>query len=242
MRAKLPPLLGLKSVSPSSLVDVDYASLVSGLGRHPVLFSSQLILDFSLLLEVAGTKNGVPVTVLRRLDLTLVPRVPRDRPTSTLCMPGKDEVVSPGLRGGLPFEQRSALAFNMLPGPESAACQRHGRRGDLETDSGCARASLMDDEENHALEGRPVRKVARVSSAAFVNLHPEEAFWLEYRLDRTSEHIAKFVGEKLGRRLEASDARLAVAVAHGGEGKRGAIHSMGTSISWQHTSEGELER
>ena len=67
-----------------------------------------------------------------------------------------------------------------------------------------------------------------ITSPNFTVLHPEEAGWLEQRLDRTAPKVQQFVASSLtGKTLDAKEARLKVAIANTGGGKRALLHSLG---------------
>lgn len=85
--------------------------------------SSQFIFDFAVVISPGPGKH------LERIDITIVPRVSRLRPTATFCKPGS-QYVSPGLRGGIPFAVQRPNAVEGLPGPEYFMCEnmRHERR------------------------------------------------------------------------------------------------------------------
>lgn len=69
-----------------------------------------------------------------------------------------------------------------------------------------------------------------IAEDTFAALHPEEATWLEGRLDKTAVNIQSFVAGKLvGKSLDATQARLRIAVANTGGGKRATMHALGVA-------------
>lgn len=222
------------SIRPTSVLDVGYDKISASFESQETWVASQLIFDFAILLELTGPSTR-PHNVGRtqRLDLTVVPRVRRSRPTSVLCTPGAaSETVSPSLAEGLPFQKAAYMNQAHLAGVDYSSCQ-------LEADFNNLAASSHPPPETGRCE-RPTGSVrvpgqhlstwrTRLSSPEFEELHPEEAFWMRRRLDQTAPALAAFVAAQLpGKKaLEGERARLKVGVVHGGEGKRGALHSIG---------------
>lgn len=69
-----------------------------------------------------------------------------------------------------------------------------------------------------------------LAGTTFAALHPEEAAWLEERLDKTAPSVKAFVERKLvGETLTNDQARLKIAIANSGGGKRAMLHSLGTA-------------
>jgi hypothetical protein len=71
-----------------------------------------------------------------------------------------------------------------------------------------------------------------LDAPGFEDLHPEEATWVEGRLDVTGplmdEFVAAYLGE--GYRLTKAQSRLRIGVAHSGGGKRAAANSFGECV------------
>ena len=65
-------------------------------------------------------------------------------------------------------------------------------------------------------------------SSDYATAHPEEAAWLQGRLDNTAREVQKFVQNKAGLSLNLTQSRLKIAVVHSGGGKRAMLHSLGT--------------
>jgi hypothetical protein len=68
-----------------------------------------------------------------------------------------------------------------------------------------------------------------IAASDYASLHPEEAEWLQERLDKTAPQVQQFVAGKLtgGKTLSPPEARLKIAVANTGGGKRAMLHSLG---------------
>lgn len=65
-------------------------------------------------------------------------------------------------------------------------------------------------------------------SMNYTALHPEEAAWSAQRLNKTAPAIQSFVASQLsGKSLSQTQARLKVAFANVGGGKRAMLHSLG---------------
>lgn len=204
-----------------------------------VRVSGDFIYDFALLLHCPGrAENGRDG--FERLDMTIVPRVRRGRATSTFCKPGTDK-VSPGLRAGMPFGIARPHGSEDLPGPEYFMCEKphHVERLRRRLQSEGLLEGLLQGGEDVCMRGSTGLSIKRalglhhgrpgptLSCEAFDCLHPEEAWWLDFRLDNTAPAIAGFITQQLGMDVSPELARLKVAVAHGGEGKRGALNSLG---------------
>lgn len=150
--------------------------------------SSSYIYDYAIIIKQA---NGA----LARLDLTIVPKVFRNRePVSAfLCRP--DSAADPSFL--------TPAVADYIP----------------RTTSDCGA---------HA----PLRSAPyAIASSDYATLHPEEAAWLQGRLDKTAPTIQQFVASKLtGKTLDATEARLKLAVANTGGGKRAMLHSIGEGV------------
>lgn len=67
--------------------------------------------------------------------------------------------------------------------------------------------------------------------STYKGAHPEEAAWLDGRLNVIAPRVQAFVQQRAGRSLTLDQAKLKIAVTHSGGGKRAMLNSLGTSIT-----------
>jgi hypothetical protein len=66
-----------------------------------------------------------------------------------------------------------------------------------------------------------------IVDSAYETVHPEEYAWLQGRLGVTGPKVKSFVQDKIGRTLTDGQAKLKIAVANSGGGKRAMLQSLG---------------